>query len=153
MGRGKAKQPPLAADDASLEVLLPDRRLTVGERELIVRELRFEEQLRHNHLLVPIATALAALSQQTLEGAESINAVYDVLAANADALGELMALSCGQSQEWIAQLPPADGEALLLTWWTANSGFFVRRLWRPRLIELAAGQVGNAPAGEGSLLI
>lgn len=152
MARGKVKQPPVPADDASLEVLLPDRRLMVGERELIVRELRFEEQLHHNHLLVPIATALAALTQQTLEGADSINAVYDVLAANADALRELMALSCGQPQEWIAQLAPADGEALLLTWWTVNSGFFVRRLWRPRLIELAAGQRGSVPAGGASSL-
>lgn len=148
MARGKAKQPPAAADDASLEVLLPDRQVTIGGRALVVRELRFEEQLRHNHLLVPIATALSALSRSTLEGAESINAVYDVLAANVDGLRELMALSCGHPQEWIAQLPPAEGEALLLTWWTVNSGFFVRRLWRPRLIALAAGQAGSARAGE-----
>ncbi|QDR42585.1 DUF6631 family protein, partial [Pseudomonas aeruginosa] len=66
------------------------------------------------------------------DGPESINVIFDALARHADALRELLAISCGQSVDWWGALPRDDGEALVLTWWTVNSGFFVRRLWRPR---------------------
>ncbi|MHA5706046.1 DUF6631 family protein, partial [Pseudomonas aeruginosa] len=45
-------------------------------------------------------------------------------------------------------LPADDGEALVLTWWTVNNGFFVRRLWRPRLLAMALGN--PRPGAESS---
>ncbi|HBP6088064.1 TPA: hypothetical protein L5756_33130, partial [Pseudomonas aeruginosa] len=54
-------QPADSAPDDSLGVLFPDRQLTVGGVEVTVRELTFSEQLRHNHLLAPLADALAAV--------------------------------------------------------------------------------------------
>ncbi|EPF6595816.1 DUF6631 family protein [Pseudomonas aeruginosa] len=35
----------------------------------------------------------------------------------------------------------------MLTWWTVNSGFFVRRLWRPRLLAMA---LASPPPGAES---
>ncbi|MCO1815073.1 hypothetical protein FA451_32090, partial [Pseudomonas aeruginosa] len=63
------------------------------------------------------------------------------------ALRELLAISCGQSVDWVGALPADDGEALVLTWWTVNSGFFVRRLWRPRLLAMA---LASPPPGAES---
>nr|WP_244261072.1 DUF6631 family protein [Pseudomonas aeruginosa] len=127
-------QPADSAPDDSLGVLFPDRQLAVGGVEVTVRELTFSEQLRHNHLLAPLADALAAVPPEQLDGPESINVIFDALARHADALRELLAISCGQSVDWVDALPADDGEALVLTWWTVNNGFFVRRLWRPRLL-------------------
>ncbi|MCP8465190.1 hypothetical protein NK553_14655 [Pseudomonas sp. ZM23] len=138
------KSPEGQAPDSSLEVLFPDRQLTVGGVDLTVRELTFSEQLRHNHLLAPMADALAAIPPEQLEGPDSINVIFDALALYADSLRELLAISCGQSVAWIDALPPGDGEALILSWWMVNSSFFVRRLWRPRLLAMARGQSEQA---------
>ncbi|CDM42385.1 DUF6631 family protein [Ectopseudomonas oleovorans] len=139
--RVKPQQP-----DDSLEVLFPDRPLTVGGRDLVVRELGFEEQMHNNHLLKPIADAFCQIPPQVLASPDSINQVLDLLAAHWDNVRELVAISCGQPLKWVKALPPADGEALVLTWWTANQGFFVRRLWRPALLA----QARKAPAGAES---
>ncbi|HHM6772743.1 TPA: DUF6631 family protein [Pseudomonas aeruginosa] len=143
------KSPAPQEPDNSLEVLLPDRQLTVGGIEVTVRELSFREQLANNYLLAPMADALSAIPAEQLEGLDSINVIYDALALYADSLSELLAISCGQSVEWVDALPAADGEALVLTWWMANSGFFVRRLWRPRLLARAKGQ-SQLPGDESS---
>lgn len=140
--------PATQAPDNSLEVLLPDRQLTVGGIEVTVRELTFREQLTNNYLLAPMADVLSAIPAEQLEGQDSINVIYDALALYADSLSELLAISCGQPVEWVDALPPADGEALILSWWMVNSGFFVRRLWRPRLLARAKGQ--SQPPGDES---
>lgn len=141
--------PATQAPDNSLEVLLPDRQLTVGGIEVTVRELTFREQLTNNYLLAPMADVLSAIPAEQLEGQESINVIYDALALYSDSLSELLAISCGQPVEWVNALSADDGEALVLTWWMANSGFFVRRLWRPRLLARAKGQ-SQLPGDESS---
>ncbi|MDN6856985.1 hypothetical protein QO207_10335 [Pseudomonas sp. CAN2814] len=142
------KSPAPQAPDNSLEVLLPDRQLTVGGIKVTVRELTFREQLANNYLLAPMADALSAIPAEQLEGLDSINVIYDALALYSDSLSELLAISCGQPVEWVDALPPTDGEALVLSWWMVNSGFFVRRLWRPRLLAKAKGQ--SQPPGDES---
>ncbi|UIO45633.1 DUF6631 family protein [Pseudomonas aeruginosa] len=139
-------QPTDSAPDDSLSVLFPDRQLTVGGVEVTVRELSFSEQLRHNHLLAPLGDSLAAIPPQKMDSPESINVIFDALALHADALRELIAISCGQSMDWVDALPPDEGEALVLTWWEVNNGFFVRRLWRPRLLEMAQPRSALEPS-------
>ena len=136
------------ADD--LAVLFPDHRLSIDGREIVVRELRFEEQLAHHHLLKPIADAFAALPPEAFSDPAAVNAVLDLLAEHWAAVGQLVALSCGQAVEWIGTLRPQDGEALLLTWWAANQGFFVRRLLRPALVRQAIGRAGAASSPASS---
>ncbi|RHW21882.1 DUF6631 family protein [Pseudomonas jilinensis] len=129
-----------------LDVLLPDRPLTVGGRKLVVRELGFEEQLYNNHLLKPVADAFAGIPPAEMSTPASVNRVLDLLAEHWDAVRELVAISCGQPVDWVRSLRPEDGEELLLTWWTANQHFFIRRLWRPALVaqvRLAGG--GSSP--------
>ncbi|WP_432421845.1 DUF6631 family protein [Pseudomonas aeruginosa] len=92
--------------------------------------------MRHNHLLAPLGDSLAAIPPQKMDSPESINVIFDALALHADALRELIAISCGQSMDWVDALPPDEGEALVLTWWEVNSGFF-------RSTALASAPPGN----------
>jgi hypothetical protein len=130
------------ADD--LAVLFPDRRLSIDGVDVLVRELRFEEQLANHHLLKPIADAFAAMPPESFSDPAAVNTVLDLLAEHWTTVRQLVALSCGQSVEWVGALRPQDGEALLLTWWAANQGFFVRRLLRPALVRQAIERAGGA---------
>ena len=136
--------------DDDLAVLFPDHQITIDGQALTVRELRFEEQLTHQHLLRPVADAFSAMTPEQFADPDSVNAVLDLLAAHWASVRQLVALSCGQPVEWIGTLRPQDGEALLLTWWAANQGFFVRRLLRPVLVRQAIGRAGAASSPASS---
>lgn len=153
--RKPARKPvaPKKPQSNELEVLFPDRPLTVGGCDLIVREISFEEQLRNNHLLAPLADAFAAIPPHELSGPASINRVMDLLATHWEGVRQLVALSCGQTVEWVSSLRPEEGEELLLTWWVANQSFFIRRLWRPALLaqsRSAGGEYSPASSEPGT---
>lgn len=133
-----------AAGAADLEILFPDREITVAGRTLTVRELRFAEQLKHHSLLTPLAAALAEAEPTALAGSESVNRIYDLLAGHWESVVALVALCCDQDEAWVRDLPAADGENLMLMWWGVNSGFFIRRVWRPKLVAQASRQAGEA---------
>ncbi|MNZ69191.1 hypothetical protein D3C78_874830 [compost metagenome] len=129
---------PASADVANeLEILFPDREILVAGQTVTVRELRFAEQLKHHHLLAPLSAALEASEPTELAGLDSVNRIYDLLAAHEEPVVALVAISVGRDEAWVRALPAADGENLLLTWWGVNSGFFIRRVWRPKLVEQA----------------
>lgn len=151
MAKRKAGDATKKPQDNDLEVLFPDRLLTVGGVNLIVRELPFEEQLRNNHLLAPLADAFASIPPHELNGPASINRVMDLLAAHWEDVKQLLAICCSQTVEWISTLRPEEGEELLLTWWVANQSFFIRRLWRPALLaqaKLAGGESSPVSSGQ-----
>lgn len=140
--RRGAKAAATAADD--LAVLFPDRDIEVGGRTVTVRELRFQEQIRHNAVLAPLADAFADIAPDVLASGEGVNRVWDVLAAHWGGVRTLVAASVDQSVEWVESLSGPDGEALVLTWWSVNQGFFLRRLLRPTLVRRAMQQAGAA---------
>lgn len=129
------------ADD--LSVLFPDRTITLAGQSVTVRELRFAEQLQHHHLLAPLSAALEATEPTALAGPESVNRIYDLLAGHWENVVALAAICCDRDEAWVRGLPPADGENLLLAWWGVNSGFFIRRVWRPKLVAQASRQDGE----------
>lgn len=133
-----------ATEATDLEILFPDREITVAGRTVTVRELRFAEQLQHHHLLEPLAAALVEIEPSAPAGPDWINRLYDLLAANWEQVLTLVALCCDQDEDWVRGLPAVDGENLMLTWWGVNSGFFIRRVWRPKLVEQASRQAGAA---------
>lgn len=122
---------------SELDILFPDREITVAGQAITVRELRFAEQLQHHYLLELLAAQLATTEPTELAGAESVNRIYDLLAGCWEDVVALVAICCDRDTAWVLALPPADGENLLLTWWGVNSGFFIRRVWRPKLVEQA----------------
>ena len=123
-----------------LAVLFPDRDVTVRDPDtgvevsLIVREFRFREGLEATALARPLIAALAALVPETgdsasdqEEGPDAL-AIESALAAHAALWLELMGRACGRDADWLARLGDADGRALSEAMWTANGGFFLRRV-------------------------
>ncbi|MDR1063027.1 MAG: hypothetical protein LBL48_03720 [Azoarcus sp.] len=118
-----------ADQEDDLDVLAPERAIMVGGETVTVREYSFGEQLKHGALLSELTGALRpALSHATSGGAQQPGDLLDALAAHSDEVLAAIALSVDRPVEWVAALSGEDGEALALTWWGVNMGFFVRRL-------------------------
>ena len=123
-----------------LSVLFPDRDVTVrdpdtgAEVSLTVREFRFREGLEATALARPLLAALAALVPADRDGTDGEEEGSDALtiegalAAHAALWLELVACACGRDVDWLARLSDADGRALSEAMWTANRGFFLRRV-------------------------
>ncbi len=115
-----------------LEILFPDVELTVRDPDtgedvtLTMREFRFRESLEAQALARPLIEALAELVAED----EDINAggIAGILGEHADLWLTLAGRACGRDPEWLARLSDADGEAVSEAMWSANSGFFSRRV-------------------------
>ncbi|GHU11476.1 hypothetical protein FACS1894185_4770 [Betaproteobacteria bacterium] len=123
--RQAAARPNSPAAARDLEVLAPQRVIEVGGEKITVRELTFGEQLRYGAVMNAFADAVSPLLS---DPENEIRIVLDAVALHWDTLSELVALTVGRERDWIEGLPPADGELLMLAWWGANAGFFVRRV-------------------------
>lgn len=119
-GGGAAAKP-----ENELEVLHPQRVLTVGGQRVTVREYGHVEWLR----LLPAAAPLVDSIVSMLEGgrAPSYEEALLVLASHADALMPLVRQACDMQAEAFEALNPEDGELVLMTWWGVNGRFFVQR--------------------------
>lgn len=108
-----------------LEVLHPDRHLTLGRRRVVVREYGHIEWLRllpqAEPLVADIAAALDSGRDPTYEQALAC------LVQHIDALAPLVAQAADLDADAHAALSPDDGELLLMTWWGVNGRFFVGR--------------------------
>lgn len=128
-------------EKSELEILFPDRQINIGGKNITVRELRFAEQLRWQSILNKIAESFDGVDVENVNFFENALAI---LGFHAEELLEIVAFCCEQSKEWIESLPASQGEELLITWWTVNNSFFVRRLLRKGLIEkVTQAKVGN----------
>lgn len=138
----KAAQKGKGADD--LTVLLPDSALTLGGKQIVVREYTLSESLLLRHTLAPFVESLRDAGQ----GLVDLNGILDVLAAHHDAVMQLVAVACDQPEDWVRGLASAEGETLLFTWWVVNADFFVRQLHRlaqQKAPQASAGQTSSPP--------
>jgi len=143
----KPRKPAAKAAGNDLDVLFPDRTLTIAGEEITVREYRFLEGLKVQAIADPV---VAALAQIALTGGDATPEVQDaVLAQHAEAVAMLIALACDKPMQWVAQLRGAEGEALQQAWWAANAGFFVRRV-RQRVRVRVLDMARKASAGSAS---
>ncbi|MBK5072576.1 hypothetical protein I2492_06075 [Budviciaceae bacterium CWB-B4] len=136
--------------DESLETLFPERHATLGGVDVVIHEYTLAEQLRHRQPLKVISTAFADLMASLPPDNTEIplDALYDILAANENAVLEAVAVSCSQSVDWVSGLQGEDSETLLLLWWGVNAGFFTRSALRPVLEKMARKAQESLPAGE-----
>lgn len=127
------------AQNDDLNVLFPERSLRVNGEELTFREITLSQQLKHRARIKPISDAFTALATRlAASGAEpSVDEILDIMADHADDLAFLIPLSCGKDADWYESLTGEDGDNVLLTWWTVNTGFFCRAAARPMLEKMA----------------
>ncbi|MDI3229527.1 DUF6631 family protein [Serratia marcescens] len=132
-----------------LNILIPDRTLTICGVQVTVHEYTLAEQLQHRQPLKAISEGFMDAMNAKPDAEVSIDELYDVLGANWDAVLQAVAVSCGRSDEWVAGLTGEDSERLLLIWWGVNAAFFTRNAIRPALTRLVQ-QLQNPPPGERS---
>jgi hypothetical protein len=142
--KGAEKLPPAGHD---LEVLFPDITVEIGiadgsKEKINMRELRFGEQIKYASEL---ARVLAAIKGVFGHPESDLGAIIDALAACSDDMVTLVLAATGKSRDWFDALPGADGEALLACFWSANRGFFLRRL-----LDYPAMQLRNAVEQAGA---
>lgn len=106
-----------------LNILIPDRTLTICGVQVTVHEYTLAEQLQHRQPLKAISEGFMDAMNAKPDAEVSIDELYDVLGANWDAVLQAVAVSCGRSVEWVAGLTGDDSESLLLIWWGVNAAF------------------------------
>lgn len=149
MARKVKEAAPVAAPGADdLEVLHPEREVTIAGRQLVVREYGFVEGLKLRPLYAPlIETLKPVLAEGELPDLEQI---LGLLVQHADALPPLMATACDQPVEWVASLGHEDGHNLMLVWWGVLGPFFVRsaagQLLSERLRAMRRAGVTSTPS-------
>lgn len=155
-----AKQRPAAPDD--LDVLHPERALTVRGRTVEVREYGYIEGLKVQAAAQPFLDALYALVSAA-SAPPPAHAVRRVFAAHAVSVQWMIAQAITPpadddiaafvdavraNADWVGSLDDIEGDALTAVWWAVNSGFFTRRLQELVLAAReAAAASRSAPAG------
>jgi hypothetical protein len=138
-----------AAGVDDLDVLQPDREITVGGRKVVVREFRFFEGLRLRAAHKPFFDELFVLFNDAA-APPGFDDVALVLGAHQQAVADMVALSTDTDAGWVLGLGDQDGDALLVTWWLVNAGFFVRGLLRRAAQRRVAVSPSAGPASTTS---
>ena len=134
MAKIRTQKREAGADD--LEVLHPERPLTIAGRDITVREYGFVEGLR----LLPIAEPIIAGLQGDLErGAPTFESIMGILAQHADVAVRLLAVACDVDAEWIETLSQDEGHLLLMAWWSVNGPFYLRTAATRAAVAARAG--------------
>ena len=110
------------ADD--LQVLHPERTLSIAGYEITVREYGFVEGLGLRPLIQSFLDDLYALVNDR-KGLPPLEEIMGVLGKHSDVVAQLMSIAADVELDWIHKLPPRHGNMLLYAWWTVNGPFFV----------------------------
>lgn len=126
-----------------LEILNPDRTITVGGESVTVREYSWPEAME---LAATAAPVLAEMKTLFAAGGDvSLEDLADLITRHRAIMFDLIARSIDRPVAFIEGLTDSDGLLLLTCYWRVNSGFFVRRL-----IMRLADQPENARNSPGS---
>jgi|GEM_PF-398380 len=144
----KKSSAPDGAED--LEILHPERIVTIGGRTLTVREYSFVEGLRLRPLYQPLLDAL----YETMQHGEvpRTDEVQAILAEHLDATLQLIAVAADTDVDYVSSLNLRDGNQLLDAWWGANGPFFLRnvfdRMMHQKILQKA--RAGQTPTNSSS---
>lgn len=122
--RKKARPAP-AAQPSDLEVLHPERELTLGGETVVMREYGNVEWLR----MLPVAEPLVARIAAALS-AEELPTYEQALCAIAEHVDQLLPLivrAVDRDVAWFEGLQAGEVELLIMAWWGSNGHFFVER--------------------------
>lgn len=157
--RAEAK-PDDGAED--LPKMFPHAKLVLRGRKFTVREYGFLEglDLQGSERVAEVLEPLTAIARR--DGAIQFDAILGVLAKHRDAMIMLIAQAIAP-EDWadsedptaliaelatfVRKLGDADGQLLMLTWWSVNGGFFVRRVTNTLAAERAQAAVKAKASG------
>lgn len=113
-----------AADD--LEVLHPERMLTLGGETIEVREFSFLQEMDALPIAQPIIRDLA----KAFGGEESpgFSDVEQIFYRNREGFVRLLELATCKSTEWMEKLAGGEAQMLAMTFWSVNRRFFISRV-------------------------
>lgn len=138
-----------AAEVNDLDTLNPDREIHIDGRVITLRQYRFFEGLDQRARNKPFFDDLYRMFEEH-KAPPSFDDVLDVVALHPDAVIEMVVDSAGVEAAWVRELEEYDGERVMLAWWTANVGFFIRRVLRraaaQRLASPSAGPASSTPS-------
>ena len=131
-----ATAPTAEREPSDMEVLHPERFIELGGVKVMVREYGNVEWLR----LLPVAEPMVAAIAEMLAGEQepAYEVALDAIARHTDGLMPLIAQSMGRDLDWLDALSPQEFEAALMSWWSVNGHFFVRRASNRLSIERAS---------------
>jgi len=107
------------------QLLFNERQLTIGDRDVTVREFNYLDGLRVKVLIRPMLKDLRIHFENGNSDPEDIMLLME---SHAEEWVEVCALAAGQPADWIASLPSSQGEALSLAVWEVCSDFFTQSL-------------------------
>lgn len=110
-------------DSTDLDIIQPNRSVTIGGKDVVVREYGFFEGGRIAPLTAPIIVSLKEIlkEKQNVEITDLLKLTYKHI----DEMIELLAVATGEDKEWIMSLPQKDGATLATVWWGVNGPFCV----------------------------
>jgi len=134
-----------------IEILDPDREVTIAGETVVVREFRYAEGMYLVGMIQPILARLQAFVQGERDP-DDFEIYEELVAEYPDEILELMAKACDRPREWVEQLSDEDGYRLQQAFWAANTRFFMRRLMlsSPRIRAAAASRAEEAGDGSAS---
>ena len=149
--KASAPQGADATDAAELEILHPERTIKVGGKAITLNELTFGDSLRLHAQVAPIVAGIEQMMRDRGNDVPQYRDTLGVFAANLDATFALMAVSAGCDEAWLRSLGSADGDLVMLTFWTANAGFFIQRAANDIAIQAESERMlANVLAGANS---
>lgn len=119
---------PVAAGGADdLNILHPERSVTIAGRSVVMREYGFIEGLKLQPLYQPFVDELHDAVVDT--GVPALSQIIGLMARHTDSIEQLIAIAADVEVEWVAGLGDRDGSNLLYLWWAVNAPFFMRRVF------------------------
>lgn len=111
------------------DILLGRRTVEIGDRVITIREMTGEQTLAQEPLLMDLASTLV-----DEYGADDVpgDALLSLLARRPDDAFRLLAISTGESAQWLRGLPGWAVDLLLMHWVGLHVVFFAGRLERVR---------------------
>ena len=135
----QAAAPQPAAQENELEILNPEREVTLGGKVYTIREYSHLEWLK---LLVKVEALVEMIAQRFQNNSiadMSFNDILNVIGEHIEQLLPTVLQSAGMTIEEFNALRLDEVEALLLVWWGVNHHFFLQRA-RAKLEFLVAEQ-------------
>ena len=126
----------------NLEVLMPNREITLAGETITVREYSFKDALTIGNEIDQFVALIVAEMNSTNK--LSIEQADLIIINNLELVYSLISTSIQKPITWIEALSYEDGLQLLDWWWVVNSGFFMNAVTRKIIRQNASKQINQA---------